>query len=121
MGLRIVDPIDHGIFKMDAPAGYIVIAAAGLHQLRNGIGLVDRHDPAADLVIGPVEGNGQRDLELLLRQLINLRHQAAGGQADMAHGNVHAVGAVDQFQEPQHILKIVQRLANAHQHNVGNG
>ena len=39
----------------------------------------------------------------------------------MPHGNVHALRAVHQLQKAHHIVKIVQRLANAHQHDVGNG
>ena len=39
----------------------------------------------------------------------------------MPHGNVHALRTVHQLQKAHHIVKIVQRLADAHQHDVGNG
>ena len=39
----------------------------------------------------------------------------------MAHTDVQAVGAVDQFQEAQHVGHVVQRLADAHEDDVGDG
>ena len=39
----------------------------------------------------------------------------------MAHGDIHALRAVHQLQEAHHIVKIVQRLSNAHEYNVRNG
>ena len=68
-----------------------------------------------------MEGHGQCQLQFTLCQLVNPGHQAAGGQADVAHGNIHALGAVHQLQKTHDVVKIIQRLPNAHEHNVGNG
>ena len=38
----------------------------------------------------------------------------------MAHADIHAVLAVHKLQKTQHILVVVQRFSDAHQHNVGD-
>ena len=117
----VVDPLDHGVLKGDAPGGGLVIPAAGIDQLLAGIGLVHRHNGIPHGIIGRMEGHRQGQLQIALCQLVDLRHQAAGGKADMAHGDIHALRAVHQLQEAHHIVEIVQRLSNAHEYNVRNG
>ena len=38
----------------------------------------------------------------------------------MPHTDVHPVGAVDQLQKSQHIVHVVQRLADTHEYDVGD-
>ena len=38
----------------------------------------------------------------------------------MPHADIHAVGVIDELQKPQHIRPVVERLADAHEHNVGD-
>ena len=45
--------------------------------------IVDGHHAAADVVVGGVEGDGEGELELLLGQLVDLRHEAAGSMLPM--------------------------------------
>lgn len=63
---------------------------------------------------------GKRQLKLFLRKQADLVHKAAGRQADVPHSDVQPVRAVDQLQKAHHIVKIVKRLANAHQNDVGD-
>ena len=62
----------------------------------------------------------QRQLQIQFRQCIDLRHNAAGGQADVPHTDIQAFRTVDQFQEFKDIVLIIQRLANAHENDVGD-
>ena len=39
----------------------------------------------------------------------------------MAHGDVHTVGVIHKLQKAHHIVKIIQRLTDTHQHNVRDG
>ena len=39
----------------------------------------------------------------------------------MPHTDVQPVRVVHQLQKPQHVVQIVQRLADAHQNDIGNG
>ena len=36
----------------------------------------------------------------------------------MAHGDIHAINAVHQLQKPHHVIKVIQRFSNAHEHDV---
>ena len=119
-GVRVVDPPHHRVFKADPPAGDVLVAAHRLHQPGHGVGVVHRHHLAADGVVGGVEGDGQGQLELVLRQPVDLGHDAAGGQADVAHPDVDPLGGRDQGEELHHLVKVVQRLADAHEDDVGD-
>ena len=67
-----------------------------------------------------MERDRQCQLQMALRQLVDLGHKAAGRQADVAHTDVDALRAGDDLQKVHHIIKIVQRLTDAHQNNVGD-
>ena len=117
----IVYAADHGVFKGNPAGSGLVIPAAGIDQLLAGIQLVYRHNGVPDAVVGGMEGHGKGQLQIPFCQLIDFGHQAAGGKADVPHGDVHSLGAVHQFQKAHHIVKVVQRLPNAHEHDVGDG
>ena len=93
---------------------------AGRKKLRDVIGLVHRHDAAARLAVRRVERNGERELQIVLRERVDARHHAAGGERDVPHPDVHAVGMVDKLQKSHHIRAVIERLADAHEHDVGN-
>ena len=116
----VVDPVDHGVFKGYAPPGPTEIPVAGGKQLLHIPGPVHRHDPGPGLAVRRVEGHRQRQLQILLRQGVDARHHAAGGQADMAHADVQPVGMVHQAQEPQNVFPVIQGLSNTHQHDIGD-
>ena len=116
----VVDPVDHGVFKGYAPPGPAKIPVAGGKQLLHVPGPVHRHDPGPGLAVRRVEGHRQRQLQVLLRQGVDPRHHAAGGQADMAHADVQPVGMVHQPQKAQHVVPVVQGLSNTHQHDIGD-
>ena len=90
----IVHPVDHGILKGDPPGGSLIVPAAGGNQFLHRICPVHRHNRIPHRIVGGMEGDGQGQLQLLFRQGVDLRHQPAGGKADMAHGDVKAQGAV---------------------------
>ena len=117
----VVDAVDHSVLKADAPSGFPEVPVAGGKQLLHIIRAVHRHDAAARLAVRRVERHRQRQLQLLFRQCIDPRHHAAGGQTDVPHADIQPVGAVDQLQEAQHVVHVVQRLADAHEHDVGHG
>ena len=116
----VVDAVDHGVLKGDAAAGPVKVVVAGPEQLLHIVGPVDGHDLASRLAVRRVEGHGQRQLQFQLRQPPDARHNAAGGQGDVPHPDVHAIRVVHQLQELQHRVQVVQGLSNAHQHDVGH-
>ena len=68
-----------------------------------------------------MEGDGQRQLKPQLRQAADAGQHAAGGQGDVPHSDVQAVGVVHQLQKFQHGVQVVHGFADAHQHDVGDG
>ena len=119
-GIGIVDAAHHRILEADPSARGVLIAADRLHQLLHGVGIVHGHHAAADLIVGRMERDGKGELQLFLGQLVDLRHQTAGGKADVPHPDVDAFGRGDILKESHHFVEIVQRLADAHEHDVGD-
>ena len=118
--VRVVYAVNHGIFKADAAARPPEVVVTGGKQLLHVIGPVYRHQLVSGLTVRRVEGDGQRQLQLQLRQTADAGNHAAGRQADMAHSNFHPLWMVDQLQEPQHIVQVVHGLPDPHQHDIGD-
>ena len=116
----VVDAVDHSVLKGDAAARLLEVIVAGGEQLLHVIGPVHGHDAGTGLAVRGVEGHRERQLELKLRQTPDARYHAAGGQADVPHPDVQPLGVVHQRQKPQHGIHVVQRLSNAHQHDIGD-
>ena len=58
-----------------------------------------------------MEGNGQRQLQVFLRQPLNTVGQAAGGEADVPHPDVHALGVLRHAHERQRQADLVVEIA----------
>ena len=116
----VIDTAHHRILKADAAARLLLVAAAGRDQLLQRERIVDRHHAGTGLIVRRMERDRQCQLQMALRQLVDLGHKAAGRQADVAHTDVDALRAGDDLQKVHHIIKIVQRLTDAHQNNVGD-
>ena len=119
--LVAVLPFDERIFKIVPPARLFKIIGAGFEDFGNSIRLRDGHHPGAVLVGSRVQRNGEIDGNPLVRQLVHLRHQAAGGQGNVAGADVQPLRRRDVFQKPHRFGIIVQRLPAAHEHDVGHG
>ena len=115
---RVVDIPDHRIFKGNSSSCFFKIMPARRQQRLDGIAPVDRHDGAADLVARCVQGDRQRELQVLLREPLDPVDQTAGGQADVTHADIHALFRVHKRQKAQYGVIIIQRLSDAHEHDV---
>ena len=116
--IRIIDTAHHGIFKTDPATGGLLIPAHRLDQLFHRVGIVDRHHATADLVGRCVQRDGKGKLQLFLRQLVDFGDKTAGGKADIAHADIDALGRGDIFQKAHYLVKVIQRLADAHKHDM---
>ena len=67
-----------------------------------------------------MQGHGKRQLQIAFGKLFDLVDEAAGGKADVAHPDVHAVRAVDKLQKTHDVVEVIQWFADAHQDNVGD-
>lgn len=120
IGGRIVDAFQHHIFEGDAPGvAEARICAAGLHQLGDGVFLVDRHDLVAQLVGHRMERDGEIDAELGAGTLDH-RHHAGGRERDLALGDRDPLAVHDDAQRLGDVVVIVERLAHSHHDDVGD-
>ena len=88
----VIDTAHHRILKADAAARLLLVAAAGRDQLLQRERIVDRHHAGTGLIVRRMERDRQCQLQMALRQLVDLGHKAAGRQADVAHTDVDASG-----------------------------
>ena len=116
----VAHAVDHRIFKGNAPPGLRKIITAGCQQCIDRPAAVDRHNLAARFVVWRMQGDRKRQLQISLGKLFDLVDEAAGGEADVAHADVHAVRAVDKLEKAHDIVEVIQRLTDAHQHNIGD-
>ncbi len=118
----VVDVLEQGVFhSQDAFAtqgGHI--AHARFQQYLERVLLVDRHQLVAQLVIGGVQRQGQRHVDML-GQFVDHRHHARGGQGDATLGNAIAQIVHHDLHGGDDIVEIQQRLAHAHHDHVGDG
>ena len=111
---------DHCVLKGHPPPGDLVILLARSQHRFDVPTAVYRHDLIARLVVRRVKRNGKRQLELLFGKQLDLIDKAACRKADVPHADVHPVRAVDKLQKAHDRIKVIQRLADAHEHDIGN-
>ena len=116
----VADAGDHRVFKRHPPPGDFIIVLTCRQHFFDVPAFIDRHNFVSRLVVRRVKRHRERQLQLPLCQKPDFIDQTAGGQADVAHADVQSVRAVNQLEKLHDRIKIVQRLPDAHQHNVGN-
>ena len=114
----VIDPGDEDVFEGDHAAFFLLIILAGGGEVAQRILGIDRHDFAARFVGGAVQGDGQAELERLLRQPPDLRGQAAGRDGDLARADISAPGGVEDFQRLEQVVVIGQGFAHAHDDQI---
>ncbi len=94
------------------------VVGAGLQQFLDAVLAIDRHDFVAHVLGHRVE----RDREVgadFLAAARHHRHHAAGRKRDAALRQGKAVAVHHQLERVADVIEIVQRLAHAHHHDVG--
>ena len=94
------------------------IGAARVEQLGDRIFLVERHQHVAQLVGHRVQRDREVDAELGAAALDH-RHHARGRERDLAPRDRQPLVVHDDLQRLRDVVVIVERLAHAHQHDVG--
>jgi len=117
---RVVHAVDHGVFKGNAPTGRFIIPGAGVNERRHAAAVVGRHDLRAGGIVRRVQGDRQRQLQVARRQIVKALDEAARGQRNVAHADVFPVRVVDQRKKAHDIVKVIERLADAHEDDVGD-
>ena len=84
-----------------------------------GHAFVDGHELVALLVVGGVERDGYAEIgPVELAEFAQAVDAADGGDGDLRHGKVHALGLGEDADGLRDVVVVVERLAHAHEHEV---
>ncbi len=115
----VVDALHQGVLEGHRSAlAAQRVAHAGIHQLRDRVLAVDRHQLAAQFVERRVQRDRERDVAQLA-ELVDPRHHARGGQGDALVGQAIAEVVAHDAHRAHDVVEVRQRLAHAHHHHVG--
>ena len=89
--VRVVDTAHHRVLEGDAAVRGGDIVPAGLQEHFDAPAAIDGHDPVTDVVVRRMQRDRQRELWPELHQLVDLRHDAAGGHRDVPGADVGPV------------------------------
>ena len=114
----IVDAAHHRVLEGDPPVRGGDVVPAGLQQLFHAPAAIEWHDPVTDVVVRRVQGHRERELGSQLHELIDLRHDAAGGHRDVPGTDVGAVLPGDDVEETEKTcLLFYQKQNNLNKEN----
>lgn len=119
MILRVINARDERVLKGDAAIGFLGVIAAGFHQFGNGKGAIDGHNARAQRVFSGVQADSQVDLQVLLGKALDLRNQANGTDGEAARTHVETVGVIQGTNGRKSGIIVMERLAHAHDHDIG--
>ena len=109
------DVLEHQL----APRGLHVALARGEHRVER-ILPVERHETVAQLVGRRVQAHRQVELQRLRGEPVDARHHADRGHGDASRREREPLGVVEQAAGAQGLVVVVERLAHAHEDDVGH-
>jgi hypothetical protein len=118
VGGVIVDAGDEDVFEGEHASFSALIGFAGGGEFREGILAIDGHDPAANVVRGAMEGDGQTELFGFSGQSPDLRGEAAGGDGDLAGADGAAPRGIEDAERDEELFIVGQGFAHAHDDQV---
>ena len=117
MGM-VVDPVNAGVLERHPPALARGVVAGGVDHVGDRVAPVERHELAAQRVVGCVQRDRERDRQ---RELLEAPHP--GNDADGRHGEVAGRDpdvVVEARARVEHGIDVGERFAHAHEHDVGD-
>ena len=114
--VAVVHAVQHQVLDVDAPPALLAPAPAGVQHVGQRVAVVDRHQLAAQRLVGRVQRQRQADRRpVALGQALD-----AGDPADRRDGRDD--GGDADVRQPlagaEHVVQVHQRLAHAHEHQV---
>ena len=117
---RVIFAGDERPLKRQPPTCFFDVVAASVHQFSDGPAVVDGDKLVPLFIRGGVQGDGQRRLALLIGVAADGGDQSHSGNGDFARAQVEAGFVGQAVNGGEGVVVIVQRLAHAHHHNVGD-
>ena len=117
---RVVDAAQHHVFEHDLAVSAPHVSRAGREHLVQRIGAVERHQAIAHLVGGGVQADGEVELQVFLGEAVDARHHTDRRHGDGPCREVETGLVVEQTAGAQRLVVVVERLAHAHEDDVGD-
>ena len=117
---RVVDAVEHHVLERDEIARRAIeVAEAGGEERRERVLAVDRHQAVAQRVVARMQRDGERD-GAVLAQAVDRGHEPRRRQRDAAARQAVGVVVEEHPERRHHAVVVGERLAHAHQHDVGD-
>ena len=118
--LLIVHVLNERVLDRDTAPGRQEVGAGRIEEFTHLPPRVDRNQLIAQVIIGSMQGHGQRHRHPLPRQLTDRRNQANRRDSDVASAHTKALGCRinEAMQRTDHRLVVGQRLPHPHEHDV---
>ena len=116
----IVHSAEQNVLKRDLASGLDEPLLASIEQLGNRRVFGPRDDLSAQFVEGRVQRKRERHGDFEVAQLANCRGHAHRRHRDLARADTQAPRCVDGADGLSHAVEIRQRLAHAHEDDIGN-
>ena len=117
---RAVHAFGQRVFENDAAARFLDVIPAFAQNVFDFVRFGHRHHRPADLVVRGVQGDAERHRQPFVGEAVHARHKPARRQRHRAQRQLQPALFAQQPQEFDDVLIIVQRLAAAHEHDVGD-
>ena len=118
---RVVDARQQRVGEGDAAAGALRVLARGGDQAVDGDAPRRRDQPPPQRVVRRVQRDREADLQALARQPPDRALEADRRDRDAARAQAEAVAAEEPAHRPQRRPVVGERLAHAHEDDVGDG
>ena len=113
-----IDAVNKNVFQGDFLVLTLRPVAEGLEQVLDGPLAIDRHDPVAHVVAGPVKRDCQADLLGMIRQLADLGHESGGRNGEVAGADSKAPGRGNQFKGLEKLGQVGEGFSHSHEDDV---
>jgi len=120
IGFAVVDPIEHDILKGDHTVRCFGIIFQGLAQNGERELSIDRHEFAAQSIVGGVERDRQPHLRFFFREFLDLVGQAAGGDRDPPLAEIRPLVGGEDRHASHDVVVIEERFAHPHVDEIRN-
>lgn len=118
LGDHVIHIFDEDVLERDVLLALGAPVLQRVEQLGEVVLLIHRHDAAADFVAGAMQGDGEADLHRKVRELADLRREAAGAHGHVPRTDADAPFGIQDLDGLGQVGVVRQRLAHAHKDEI---
>ncbi|MNP48794.1 hypothetical protein D3C76_1429350 [compost metagenome] len=116
----VINPADQSVFEADPAACLGLIVTQGFNYVIKRVTTVNRHQLGTQRIIRCMDRNRQIDLGVFVGEFVNVRHNAAGGDSDVALSDIQPFFMDHQPQESHGGIVVLERLTCTHDNDTAD-